>query len=124
QWNCDLEKQAIDTLAAGCYNHDNAPTAAGGKAQIFDAFYPSRITADATSIRDFITLELDTIDYIALPGVNPGDTSIKYMGDATDSLLPYFTLVQPSATQIGCAWRSCTLSGAQLIDVYCVLNSQ
>ncbi|EYC30048.1 hypothetical protein Y032_0005g2416 [Ancylostoma ceylanicum] len=124
KWNCDLEKRAIDALAPGCYTHDNAPTSPDGKAQIFDAYYTSRITGDVTALRDFIDLQLGTIDYQALPGVNPTDSTVKYVGDATDSLLPYFTLVQPAATEIGCAWKACTITSSPLVDLYCVLNSQ
>ncbi|RCN41456.1 SCP-like protein [Ancylostoma caninum] len=91
-WNCDLEKEAIDTLAKKCYDHDDPPTTTGDKAKIFDSYFPNRISADSTAVKQLIDSSLQYIDYIELEGVNPGDSSVKYKGDATDSLLPYFTV--------------------------------
>ncbi|EPB74248.1 hypothetical protein ANCCEY_06677 [Ancylostoma ceylanicum] len=123
-WNCDLEKQAIDTLAKGCYTHDNPPTTTDGKAQIFEGFYPQGGTADSTILKTFIAGALQYIDYMELEGVNPGDSTVIYKGNSIDSLLPYFTLMQPTATEIGCAYRQCTETTSGLINTYCILNSK
>ncbi|EYC30038.1 hypothetical protein Y032_0005g2411 [Ancylostoma ceylanicum] len=87
-------------------------------------FYPQGGTADSTILKTFIAGALQYIDYMELEGVNPGDSTVIYKGNSIDSLLPYFTLMQPTATEIGCAYRQCTETTSGLINTYCILNSK
>ncbi|EYC30036.1 hypothetical protein Y032_0005g2411 [Ancylostoma ceylanicum] len=120
---------ALTSSLRGKYKHSyadqNGPSQNGTLAiPEYCTFYPQGGTADSTILKTFIAGALQYIDYMELEGVNPGDSTVIYKGNSIDSLLPYFTLMQPTATEIGCAYRQCTETTSGLINTYCILNSK
>ncbi|EYC30021.1 hypothetical protein Y032_0005g2399 [Ancylostoma ceylanicum] len=123
-WDCDLEKEAVNILAGGCYDYVDEPPVPNDKARVFFSGYADSLPNSAEAIKNLLTISLGEIDSHALDGVVNGATSVIYKSGNVDYLLNYFTLMRTSNTKIGCAWRKCTKDRSELINVLCTLNSQ
>ncbi|KIH56966.1 SCP-like protein, partial [Ancylostoma duodenale] len=124
-WDCDLEREAIKTVNSACFDYVDEPPVTKNQAQVYLVSYADGLPNSPVVMETLFKQTLAEIDNNALAGVTPGASQVIYKPDIVENLLNYFTLMRPTNTRIGCAWRKCTnVDGDDMINVYCRLNSQ
>ncbi|CAJ0600874.1 unnamed protein product [Cylicocyclus nassatus] len=109
-WSCDLEKEAMGGTNADCSD----PTAPSGKS----GFYKKDSEDTFISASYYVENWLRRIEDFPLTDYKDG--AVKYSGAI--STKEFANLINPEATEIGCAFGSCSDSGDSMFTVYCLTN--